>query len=171
MSGDTRKLARLALLAAAALVFGYVESLFPPLVPTVPGIKLGLANTVLLYAVYLLGPGSAWALMLVKVVLSAALDVGFGHMLFSLGGGVLSLAAMLALRRLAGEKVSVLGVSVAGAACHNLGQMLVFAVLGDLRAALIYLPWLLIAAAVTGVLTGLAAKYVIAALSKGGAGR
>lgn len=164
----TRKLTRLALLTAAALVLGYVESLFPPLVQGVPGIKLGLANTVLLYAVYLMDAGSAVVLMLLKVGLSALLYAGFGTALFSLGGGVLSLCAMLLLRRLGGEKLSIVGVSVAGAACHNIGQMAVYAVWDSPRSALFYLPWLLASGAVTGVLTGLAAKYAIRALEKAG---
>lgn len=164
---STRDLTRLALLTAAALVLGYIEGLFPALVPGVPGIKLGLANTVLLYAVYLLPPGSAWALMLAKVVLSSALYAGFGTALFSLGGGVLSLGAMLLVRKLSGESVSVIAVSVLGAACHNLGQSLVFAAVGSARAALFYLPYLLLAAIVTGALTGVVARYAMRAIPGG----
>ena len=161
----TRKLTRLALLTAAALVLGYLEALLPPIVPGVPGIKLGLANTTLLYAHYLLDAKSAWALAVMKVGLGALLYAGFGTALFSLAGAVLSLAAMLLVKRLGGENVSVLGVSVVGAAFHNVGQMLVFALVGSVRAALLYLPYLLAAAVVTGLLTGLAARYAIRALA------
>lgn len=162
---STRKLTRLALLAAAALALGYVESLLPPLVAGVPGIKLGLANTVLLYALYLLDGKSAWMLMAAKVLLSALVYAGFGAALYSLGGGVLSLCTMLLVKKLGGADVSVLGVSVAGAACHNIGQLLVFGALAGFRPAAAYLPWLLAAAVVTGLLTGVAAKYAIRILS------
>ncbi len=85
----TKSIARFSLLCAMALVLGYFER-FIPVAPGIPGVKLGLANTVLLYAVYLMGAKSAMLLMLAKVVLSGLLFAGLSGMLYSLAGGLLS---------------------------------------------------------------------------------
>ncbi|MEN6338569.1 MAG: Gx transporter family protein [Clostridiaceae bacterium] len=159
MSAGT--VARLGLLTAVALVLGYVEHLIP--ITAIPGIKLGLANTVLLYALYLLDTPSAILLMILKVGLGGLFYGGFAAMLYSLAGGILSLLVMILVKKARG--VSVIGVSVCGAAAHNVGQILVACAVVGVRAALAYLPVLLVAAAVTGVLTGIIAKYVLHSFS------
>ena len=118
----TKSIARFSLLCAMALVLGYFER-FIPVAPGIPGVKLGLANTVLLYAVYLMGAKSAMLLMLAKVVLSGFLFAGLSGMLYSLAGGLLSLCVMLLLSRL--KDVGIIGVSVGGAVSHNIGQIAV----------------------------------------------
>ena len=160
----TKSIARFSLLCAMALVLGYFER-FIPVAPGIPGVKLGLANTVLLYAVYLMGAKSAMLLMLAKVVLSGFLFAGLSGMLYSLAGGLLSLCVMLLLSRL--KDVGIIGVSVGGAVSHNIGQIAV-ACMVESRAVLGYLPVLMISAVITGTLTGIAAKYAIAALQKAG---
>ena len=112
------KVARYGLLTGVMLVLGYVESLLP--VIGIPGVKLGLSNTVLLYALYLMDAKSAVLLAALKVLLSGFLFGSPASMLYSAAGAVLSLCAMLLLQRTRG--ISVVGVSVAGAACHNIGQ-------------------------------------------------
>ena len=157
--------AKLGLLAAVALVLGYFEHLLP--VTGIPGVKLGLANTVLLYALYLLDMPSAVLLMILKVGLSGLLFGGPAAMLYSFAGGVLSLIVMIFARRLSG--VSVVGVSVLGALAHNVAQLAVACFIVGTRAVLAYLPVLLVAAAATGMLTGLIARYVMKGLGhKGG---
>jgi len=158
---NTKEIARFGLLAAMALVLGYVDRMIP-IAPGIPGIKLGLANTVLLYAVYLMGPRSAALLMLVKVGLNGLLFAGPVAMLYSLAGGVLSLMAMLCLSRIRG--MGALGVSIAGAVAHNLGQLAVACLMVTPQAALWYLPVLMISALGTGALTGLVARGAMAAL-------
>jgi len=158
---SARSVARFGLLAAMALVLGYVERLLPA-AAGIPGIKLGLANTVLLYAVYTMDKKSAALLMLVKVLLSGFLFAGLSGMLYSLAGGVLSLAAMLPLSGAKG--VGVVGVSVAGAVCHNIGQIAVACLMVRPEAALSYLPILLASGVVTGILTGVVARLVLKAL-------
>lgn len=160
----TRTLARLALLTAIALVLGYVEHLLP--VTGVPGVKLGLANTVLLYAVFLLDKRSAALLMILKVLLSGLLFGGVSAMLYSLAGGVVSLAVMLLSRRISG--ISPVGVSILGAVGHNVGQTAVGCLMVGVRAMLAYAPVLLLSALLTGLVTGVAAKYAIRALTRGG---
>ena len=164
MSAGT--VARLGLLTAVALVLGYVEHLIP--VTAIPGIKLGLANTVLLYALYLLDVPSAILLMILKVGLGGLFYGGFAAMLYSLAGGILSLFIMILVKKARG--VSVVGVSVCGAAAHNIGQILIACFVVGIRAALAYLPVLLVAAAITGALTGIIAKYVFRTFSPKSAG-
>ncbi len=161
----TKSIARFSLLCAMALVLGYFER-FIPVAPGIPGVKLGLANTVLLYAVYLMGAKSAMLLMLAKVVLSGFLFAGLSGMLYSLAGGLLSLCVMLLLSRL--KDVGIIGVSVGGAVSHKIA---VACMVVESRAVLGYLPVLMISAVITGTLTGIAAKYAIAALQKAGLGK
>ena len=161
----TKTIARFAILTALALVLGYLES-FVPVVPMVPGIKLGLSNTVLLYAVYMASPLEAAALMLCKVLLSGLLFGGFSAMLYSLAGGILSLLVMLLLARM--PKVGVIGVSACGAISHNIGQIAMASWMLGVGAVWAYFPVLVISGLVMGPITGLVAKSVFAALKKSG---
>jgi heptaprenyl diphosphate synthase len=164
----TKTLARFALLTALSLVLGYVESLIP-IVPTVPGIKLGLGNTVLLYAVYMGTTLEASLLMLCKVFLSSMLfGGGFSAMLYSLAGGVLSLAVMLLLVRL--PKVGVIGVSACGAVSHNIGQIAMASVLLGVGSVWAYFPVLVLSGLVMGPLTGSVALAVFRSLKKANRG-
>jgi heptaprenyl diphosphate synthase len=148
-------------LTAVAIVLGYFEHLLP--ITGIPGVKLGLANTVLLYALYLMDIPSAALLMILKVGLSGLLFGGPAAMLYSFAGGLASLIVMIFARRMKG--VSVVGVSVLGALTHNVAQMSVACFIVGTRAILAYLPVLLAAAAVTGTLTGLIARYTIKGLN------
>ena len=154
---NTTLLVQLALLTAAALVLGYVESSFP--VAGLPGVKLGLSNTVLLYALYLMNWKCACVLMVLKVLLSGLLFGGPVAMMYSMAGGALSIAVMILLQRL--RIFSIVGVSVCGAVCHNIGQILVACFVVKRQALLAYLPVLLVSAVITGMLTGVVAKYVV----------
>ena len=158
---NARKIATLGILTAVALILGYLESLLA--ISPVPGIKLGLANTVLLYALYLLDAKSAAVLMLLKVLLSGLLFSGAFAMLYSFAGGLLSLGAMLLARRIPG--VGVVGVSVCGAVMHNVGQLIVACMIVQAQAALSLLPLLLASAALTGTVTGLVARLAIKGLA------
>ena len=153
-------IAKLGLLTAVAIVLGYFEHLLP--VTGIPGVKLGLANTVLLYALYLLDVPSAILLMMLKVGLSGLLFGGPVVMIYSFAGGVLSLVVMILAQKIKG--LSIIGVSVFGAVSHNIAQMLIACFIVGTRAILAYLPVLLIAAAVTGTLTGLIARYAFRSL-------
>lgn len=160
---DTKKITRLALLTAVALALGWAERFIP--MPMV-GIKLGLANTVLLYALYLLDIKSAVLLMGLKVLLSALTYAGINAMFYSLGGGVVSLAMMVLVKTLGRDSVSLVGVSVVGGVFHNVGQLLIVAVIASWRSALVLSPLLLVMGAVMGLVTGFVGKYAINALKK-----
>lgn len=162
---SAKSIARFGVLTALALVLGYLEQLIP-ITPGIPGIKLGLANTVLLYAIYLMNGKQAALLMVLKVLLSGFLFAGVSAMLYSFAGGILSLLVMLCVKRIRG--VSILGVSVGGAAAHNIGQLLAAGFVVGFRATFTYMPALMISSLITGIITGMVAKYAIRGLEASG---
>lgn len=157
-AGSARQVALCGLLTALMLTLGYLEALFP-LSGAAPGMKLGLSNAVMLYAVYLLPAPTAFVLLALKVLLSTLLYAGPTALWFSLTGGLLSLCAMLPLSRL--RCMSVLGVSMAGALAHNLGQMLVAVLVLGTGQLWYYFALLALSAAGTGLLTGLVARLCL----------
>lgn len=167
MTSRTRTITRFGLLTAVALVLGYFER-FIPIAPGLPGVKLGLANTVLLYALYMIDVRSTFTLMILKVVLSGLLFAGVSGMIFSFSGGLLSLVMMIIVKKASG--VSIVGVSVVGAVFHNVGQLMAASLIVQTGALMLYLPVLLISAIITGVLTGVSAKYVLRGLEATGTG-
>ena len=161
----TQRMTRLALLAAVAVVLGYIEGILTPFMGLQPGIKLGLANTVLLYSIYLLGPGYSVILMLLKVVLTGFMSGNLASaFLYSMGGGTLSLVMMLLVKKLGGSGVSIVGVSVVGAVFHNVGQLLVAALILRTPGLMFYIFPLMIAAVITGVITGIAGRQIVRVL-------
>lgn len=158
MNNTAKKTARLGLLTALALILSYLENLFP-IAPGLPGMKAGLSNCVLLYAVYLMRPRDALLLLLLKITLCALLFGGPAYFFYSLCGGAPSLALMLGLHTL--PKIAVPAVSVAGALTHSLGQLCAAALLLGLRPALAYAPALLLFSLFAGALTGLLTQTVL----------
>ena len=147
------------LLASLMLVFGLIERQFP-LTAAIPGVKLGLANSVLLYSLYMLGVRQSFILMLLKALMSWLIYTNMSAMFYSLGGGLLSLIAMILVSRIPG--VSIIGVSALGAVFFNVGQILVAVVmLNTPQLILTYLPVLMVSGVVTGVLTGVVAQMVM----------
>lgn len=166
----TQKLTRLALLAAAAVVLGYIEGIITAFTPLPPGIKLGLANTVVLYSVYMLGPGYSVILIILKVILTGFMSGNLAAAFFySMGGGVLSLVMMLLVKNISKDKVTIVGVSVVGAVFHNVGQILVASILLETSRLMFYVFILMFSAVITGTLTGIAGKQVIRVLRIPGA--
>lgn len=157
---QTQKIARCALFTCAALVLSLVESFLPVAAVPVPGIKLGLANIVILFALYRLDLPSAWVILAAKCILSAVFGGGVTAFAFSLCGGALALLVMACLKRLDGRGLSVYGVSVAGAAAHGVGQILAAMLLMRTTVVIGYLPLLLAAGIVTGALTGAIASLL-----------
>jgi len=147
------------LLTSLMLVFGLIERQFP-LTAAIPGVKLGLANSVLLYSLYMLGVKQSFILMLLKALMSWLIYTNMSAMFYSLGGGLCSLLVMILLSRMNG--VSILGVSALGAVFFNVGQILVAVVMLNTPQLIVtYLPVLMVSGVVTGVLTGIVAKMVL----------
>lgn len=162
-----KKLTLCGMLTALAVVLSLVERLFPldAIVP-VPGVKLGLANVVTLFALTRLRPRDALAILLCRVALSSLLMGSVTAFLFSLFGGLLALAVMGLLLRAEGKFCSVLGVSVAGAAAHNIGQIAAAVLWMKTTAVVAYLPLLLVMSVPLGLVTGLTAAVALAHLQK-----
>lgn len=162
-----KKLTLCGMLTALAVVLSFVERLFPldAIVP-VPGVKLGLANVVTLFALTRLSARDALVIVLCRVALSSLLMGSVTAFLFSLFGGLLALAVMGLLLRAEGKFCSVLGVSVAGAAAHNIGQIIAAVIWMKTGAVVAYLPWLLVMSVPLGLVTGLTAAVVLAHLQK-----
>ena len=154
----TKNIALFAMLTAVALILSYVESLIPVLV-AVPGVKLGITNIVVIFALYRLGTKEAAALSLLRVVLVSFLFGNAFSFLYSLAGAILSLAVMILLKK--SDKFSATGVSVAGAVFHNVGQILVAIVVLSTEKLVLYLPVLAVTGVLAGVVTGLAASVLL----------
>ena len=154
----TNRLATSAILATLALMFSYVESMIP-LSVTMPGIKLGVANLVVLVALYKLDGRYAFGINLVRILISGMLFSGLFGMIYSLAGGMLSLLVMCLLKKT--DLFSVVGVSMAGGVAHNFGQLLVAsALVSDFRMFL-YMPVLMFSGLASGIVIGYLAYYII----------
>lgn len=152
MRTKTKNLTLYALLLALALILSYLESLVP-MSFAVPGIKLGLPNVVMVFALYRLGFKAAGSISIVRVLLVNMLFGNVMTMAYSLAGAVISLVLMWLLKK--SGKFSPVGVSVAGALGHNAGQIFTAMLLLETGGIIYYLPALCVSGAVTGVLIGI----------------
>lgn len=154
---DASKVARYGLLTALALVLSWVESLLPPL--WVPGVKLGLPNLAIVFALYRLGLKDACAISLARVVLVTLLFGNGAALAYSVAGAALSLSLMGPLKKTG--KFSCVGVSVAGGVAHNAGQILVAMALLETARLAWYLPVLWVSGTVAGVLIGIVSGVLV----------
>lgn len=163
----TKRLTLCGLLTGLAIVLSIVERLFPldALIP-VPGMKLGLANVVTLFALTRLRVRDALAILICRVVLASLLMGSVTAMIFSMAGGLLSLFVMLALLRAEGRFCSLMGISVAGAAAHNVGQVAAAVFWMGTGAVVAYLPFLLVVAVPLGLVTGLTCSAALSHMKK-----
>lgn len=155
---STKRLAECALFISLALVLSYIERFFPlqAFIP-LPGVKLGLANVVTMVSLMCLGKRDTFIIVILRCILGSMFGGGVTGLMFSLTGGMLSVSVMIAVSKV--PYFSIYGVSILGAAAHNIGQILAAVILMQSIYILTYLPWLLL----TGLVTGL----VIAILSSG----
>ena len=156
---DVKRLTKLALLTAVALILFVVEAQLPAPVP-IPGVKLGLANIVTVYAMFRFGPRDTLLVLLTRVVLGSVFAGSVMALWFSLAGGLLCWAAMAALRNILTER-QLWVCGILGAMCHNLGQMAVCLAVYRSWAVAVYLPVLLLSGIVTGLFTGLTAQFLL----------
>ena len=159
-----RRITLLALLTAIALTIFMVEAQLPVLVP-IQGVKLGLANIITVYAVFVLGPGDALLILVSRVFLGAVFSGQMMTLLYSMGGGLLAWLAMTLLRRALTRRQIWLCSPVA-AVFHNIGQLLVAAGVMKTWVVMAYLPYLLLSGIITGLFTGLCAQFLINHLEK-----
>ena len=154
----TKKITYMALLTALALIIFVLESYIPVPVP-IPGVKLGLANIITLYALWTLRPREAFIILITRIVLGSIFAGQLMSLLYSLGGGLLCFILTLASRRVLSEQQIWIS-SVIGAIAHNVGQILVAIAVTSTPSVAVYLPLLLISAIVTGCFTGFAAQQL-----------
>jgi heptaprenyl diphosphate synthase len=160
----TKKLTRMAVLTAVALTIFVIELQLPALAP-IPGVKLGLANIITVYAMFALGPGDTLCILLARVFLGSVFSGQMTSLLYSLAGGLLCYLVMLLLRRILTVK-QIWVCSVLGAMAHNVGQMAVAVLVTGTPALIYYLPVLMVSGILTGLFTGLCAQFVTGRLDK-----
>lgn len=159
-ASKTRMLVFISVLVAQGMILSFIESMLP--IPFIaPGAKLGLANIITLAAIYLLTFKQATAVVLLRVVLTAATFGSLSSFLYSLAGGILSLLVMAAILKVFKGEISLMGVSVAGAVAHNIGQIIVATIIIHNLLIFTILPILLIVAVPTGIFVGIVAKILI----------
>ena len=154
----TKKVATLGLTIALAMIMSYIEALVP-LSFAVPGIKMGLANIVIIFVLYKIGTKEAILVSLIRVILVSLLFSNAMAMAYSIAGAVLSLSDMWLLKKT--DKFSVVGVSVAGGIMHNVGQIIMAVILLGTEQIALYLPVLIITGTATGIVIGIVAGLVI----------
>ena len=154
----TKKVAMLGLTIALAMIMSYIEALVP-LSFAVPGIKMGLANIVIIFVLYKIGTKEAILVSLIRVILVSLLFSNVMAMAYSIAGAVLSLLVMWVLKKT--DKFSVVGVSIAGGIMHNVGQIIMAVILLGTEQIALYLPVLIITGTATGVVIGIVAGLVI----------
>lgn len=154
----TKRLALSAILAAMAMILSYIEALIPLPVP-VPGIKLGLANLVIIIAIYKLGFRYAFVINCVRIFTAGLLFTGLFGVIYSLAGGILSILIMYILYRT--DLFGTVGISMAGGVFHNLGQLITACLIMSNIRLMSYFPVLLFAGMISGILIGIVSYLVI----------
>ena len=160
---NTKKLTTLSVCVALAMILSYIESLIPPFV-AIPGVKIGLANSVSLFILYTYGWREAASVSIIRVCLSALLFGSAVSLIYSMSGAALSLLGMIILKRI--PIFTILTVSVAGAVLHNAAQIAVACLIMENAAISYYLPALIISGTVAGVAIGTISALLIKKLHK-----
>lgn len=157
------KVAYAAILAALAMIFSYIEAIIPFSVG-IPGVKLGIANLVILIALYKLDLKYAFLINLIRIFLVGFLFTGAFGILYSLAGGLLSLLVMVIVKN--AKIFSVVGVSLAGGVAHNLGQLITAALIVSNIKLFAYFPVLIFSGLISGIIIGIVAGLILMKLEK-----
>ena len=155
----TKKLTTLAMLSAIALTIFMVEAQIPPLVP-IPGIKLGLANIVTVFAVFAIGAREGALVLFVRIFLGAVFAGNFSTIFYSAAGGALAILTTIFLKKLLTQK-QLWVAGVCGAIAHSIGQMAMAITLTATPTLALYLPVMIVISIVTGAFTGLCAQFLL----------
>ena len=155
----TKQLTTMALLTAIALTIFMIEAQIPPIVP-IPGVKLGLANIVTVFAVFALGPGEGAMILFSRIFLGAVFAGNFSSILFSGAGGACAILMTIVLRKILTRKQLWVAGSL-GAVAHSVGQIAVAVVWTGTPCVIVYLPVLMAISIITGFCTGLCAQFLV----------
>lgn len=155
---NTKKLILLGLMVSYSLVLFLIETIIPnPLIAIFPGAKLGLSNIITLLCLINFGLKDTFKILTVRIIISSMFAGPISTLLFSIAGGYMSLFGMYLALKI--RDLSIIGVSVCGATMHNIGQLLMAAIIIKNISMMSYLPVMLGASVVTGVFIGIVAKY------------
>ena len=155
---NKNRIAYFGVFTALALIFSYVETLIPVSFG-IPGVKLGLANLIIVIALYKMKLKEVYLLSVTRILLSGFIFGNYFSILYSLAGGLLSLTVMALLKRQKG--FSIMGISVAGGVFHNIGQLVIAMAVVESFSVSYYIPVLLIAGVLTGFLIGILAVQML----------
>lgn len=155
-----KKFTRLTMLLALSVVLNIIESFIPLFNGNIPGLKLGLANIIILIILYMFSFKDALYVSLLRIILVGILRTGLFSMtfFFSLGGAILSLCSMFIAKK---TKLSIIGVSIVGSIFHSIGQILVAILIIKNMYIIYYVPWLLLFSIPTGILVGFTSKTIL----------
>lgn len=153
----TKRLALSAILAAMAMILSYIEALIQLPVP-VPGIKLGLANLIVIIAIYKLGFKYAFIINCVRIITSGLLFTGLFGVIYSMAGGILSILVMYLLYKC--KIFGMVGISMAGGVAHNFGQLVTACIIMSNMRLMSYFAILLFSGMISGILIGIVAYLV-----------
>lgn len=159
MKDKTKRIALLGIITTVALILAYIESTLPPLWSAVPGIKMGLPNLVIIFALYRFGFKDAVIVSGIRLFIVTLLFGNLMTLIYSIAGATLSLVLMTILKKT--DKFSTIGVSVIGAVSHNLGQILVAIFLFETVQLGYYMIVLAITGSIAGVFIGIGANILI----------
>ena len=159
MKSRSKTVSFLGVCTALALILSYVEILLQPLFPTLPGIKMGLPNVIIVFLLYRRGIAAAVGVSFLRILLTSMLFGNAMALFYSLAGAFLSLLAMILLSRT--RLLSVVGVSVAGGVLHNVGQILTAIILLETVELGYYLVILTVSGTVAGIVIGLCGSLLI----------
>lgn len=162
MQSRVNRITILGVLCAIAILLGYIES-FIVIPIKVPGIKLGLSNIVTVFALFILGPLEAFIVLAIRIILAGFLFGSGISILYSACGGLFSILVMILFKRV--KLFSVIGISVIGAVFHNIGQVMAAMFIIKMHQILYYLPVLIIAGCICGMIIGFLSSVLIRRLS------
>ncbi len=160
---DTKKIAYCGLLTTVALLLSYVERMLAiPML--VPGMKLGLANVVVLIALYLFDSKTAFCISILRILMTGILFTGFASFFYSAAGALLSFFVMSFLKN--HFRFSTIAVSISGGISHNIGQIIIACIVVENMGLFYYLPFLVILGIATGFFTGIVGEKTIYYLNR-----
>lgn len=158
----SKRIAQIAVFTALALIFSYIEAIIPFNI-SVPGVKLGLANIVIVSALYFFGAKEALGISVIRVLIIGLLFGNVFSLVYSFSGAVLSFAGMVICKRL---KLTIIGVSAVGGVLHNAGQLIAAVFMLQSPAVINYYPVLFVSGLLTGILIGILSDRIVKVLSK-----
>jgi heptaprenyl diphosphate synthase len=161
-----QRLVYIALLAAQAVIISILEQAIPFPFAIAPGAKIGLANIITCMALYTLSVRDAGKVVAIRLILAALLGGNLSSFMYSASGALLSFVGMLVVKQLGPERISLIGVSVAGAVMHNVGQLLIASWIAQTWTVLLYLPVLSFIGILSGIAIGIIANYLLTHVEK-----